>query len=68
MLVDRERDNYLRFYFRFVRPNLSFLAQQLHDLVEKRLAEQLRAFVGVTAMESFLCLLRSHRLHGRCPC
>jgi len=47
-------DNYLRFYFRFVRPNLSFLAQQLHELVEKRLAEQLRAFVGMTAFEE-LC-------------
>jgi uncharacterized protein len=47
-------DNYLRFYFRFVRPNLSFLAQQLHDLVEKRLAEQLRSFVGRTTFEE-LC-------------
>lgn len=47
-------DNYLRFYFRFVRPNLSYLAQQLHDLVEKRLAEQLRAFVGMTTFEE-LC-------------
>lgn len=47
-------DNYLRFYFRFVRPNLSFLAQQMHDLVEKRLAEQLRAFVGMTTFEE-LC-------------
>jgi len=47
-------DNHLRFYFRFVRPNLSYLAQQLHDLVEERLAEQLRAFVGMTAFEE-LC-------------
>jgi AAA+ ATPase superfamily predicted ATPase len=47
-------DNYLRFYFRFVRPNLSFLATQLHDLMEKRLAEQLRAFVGMTTFEE-LC-------------
>lgn len=47
-------DNYLRFYFRFVRPNLSYLAQQLHDLVEQRLAEQLRAFVGMTTFEE-LC-------------
>jgi hypothetical protein len=47
-------DNYLRFYFRFVRPNLSFLAQQMHSLVEERLAEQLRAFVGMTAFEE-LC-------------
>ena len=47
-------DNYLRFYFRFVRPNLSFLAQQMHDLVERRLAEQLRAFIGMTAFEE-LC-------------
>jgi AAA+ ATPase superfamily predicted ATPase len=47
-------DNYLRFYFRFVRPNLSLLAQQLHSLVEQRLAEQLRAFVGMTTFEE-LC-------------
>ena len=47
-------DSYLRFYFRFVRPNLSLLAQQLHSLVEQRLAEQLRAFVGMTTFEE-LC-------------
>jgi len=61
-------DNYLRFYFRFVRPNLPFLAQRLHEQVEKRLAEQLRAFVGMTTFED-LCrewVLRQART-GKLP-
>ena len=44
-------DNYLRFYFRFVRPNLDLISQQLFDEVEKRISEQLRAFVGMSAFE-----------------
>ena len=44
-------DNYIRFYFRFVRSNLDLIAQQLYDEVEKRVSEQLRAFVGMTAFE-----------------
>lgn len=44
-------DNYLRFYFRFVRPNLGLIAQQLYDEVEKHISEQLRAFIGMTAFE-----------------
>lgn len=44
-------DNYLRFYFRFVRSNLDLIAQQLYDEVEKRISEQLRAFIGMTAFE-----------------
>lgn len=47
-------DHYLRFYFRFVRSNLDFLAQGLYDEVERRIADQLRAFVGMTAFEE-LC-------------
>ena len=47
-------DNYLRFYFRFVRPNLGVLAQELYSQVERRIADQLRAFVGMTAFEE-LC-------------
>ena len=47
-------DNYLRFYFRFVRPNLALLAQGLYSQVEHRIAEQLCAFVGMTAFEE-LC-------------
>jgi AAA+ ATPase superfamily predicted ATPase len=47
-------DNYLRFYFRFVRPNLSLLAQGLHNELEKRIAEQLQSFIGMTAFEE-LC-------------
>jgi AAA+ ATPase superfamily predicted ATPase len=46
-------DNYLRFYFRFVRSNLDLIAQQLYDEVERRISEQLRAFVGMTAFEEF---------------
>jgi hypothetical protein len=41
-------DNYLRFYFRFVRPNLALLAQRLHNQIEQRIAEQLRAVIGMT--------------------
>jgi len=47
-------DHYLRFYFRFVRPHLNLLAQQLYDQVWDRISEQLRAFIGVTAFEE-LC-------------
>lgn len=47
-------DNYLRFYFRFVRPNLALLAQRLHDQIEQRIAEQLCAFIGMTTFEE-LC-------------
>ena len=47
-------DNYLRFYFRFVQPNSDLLAQGLHNQVERRIAEQLRAFVGMTTFEE-LC-------------
>jgi AAA+ ATPase superfamily predicted ATPase len=47
-------DHYLRFYFRFVRPNLDLLAQGLYDEVWSRIAEQMRAFVGMTAFEE-LC-------------
>ena len=44
-------DNYLRFYFRFVRPNLDMLAQELYAEVEQLISSQLRAFVGMTAFE-----------------
>ena len=47
-------DNYLRFYFRFVQPNFDLLAQGLYDQVEGRIAEQLRAFIGMTTFEE-LC-------------
>ena len=47
-------DHYLRFYFRFVRPNLDLLAQELYDEVERRIVDQLRAFIGMTAFEE-LC-------------
>lgn len=47
-------DNYLRFYFRFVQPNADLLAQGLYNQVERRIAEQLRAFIGMTTFEE-LC-------------
>jgi AAA+ ATPase superfamily predicted ATPase len=47
-------DNFLRFYFRFVHPNIHFLDRGLKDQVENRISEQLRAFIGMTAFEE-LC-------------
>jgi hypothetical protein len=47
-------DPYLRFYFRFIAPNLELVEQELTDLLWKRIAEQFRAFVGETAFEE-LC-------------
>jgi hypothetical protein len=47
-------DQYLRFYFRFVRPNLDLLAQRLYDQVWDRIREQLRSFIGMTVFEE-LC-------------
>ena len=48
------RDPYLRFYFRFIEPNLEMIELELTDLLWERIAEQSRAFVGVTAFED-LC-------------
>ncbi|MDY7075910.1 MAG: ATP-binding protein [Chloroflexota bacterium] len=47
-------DPYLRFYFRFIQPNLGLVEQELTDLLWQRIAEQFRAFVGLTAFEN-LC-------------
>jgi AAA+ ATPase superfamily predicted ATPase len=44
-------DSYLRFYFRFVRPNLDIISQELYAEVEQRISSQLRAFIGMTAFE-----------------
>jgi len=44
-------DSYLRFYFRFIAPNLPLVEQEQTELLWERIAEQLRAFVGVTAFE-----------------
>jgi hypothetical protein len=56
------RTPYLRFYFRFIEPNLGMIELELTDLLWERIAEQtaassvepFRAFVGVTAFEN-LC-------------
>jgi AAA+ ATPase superfamily predicted ATPase len=47
-------DSYLRFYFRFIAPNLNLVEQELTDLLWERMGEQFRAFVGETAFED-LC-------------
>ncbi|MEM7134721.1 MAG: DUF234 domain-containing protein [Chloroflexota bacterium] len=48
------RDSYLRFYFRFIEPNLEMIEQGLVDLLWQRMGEQFRAFIGATAFED-LC-------------
>jgi AAA+ ATPase superfamily predicted ATPase len=48
------RDPYLRFYYRFIEPQLEMVEQGLTDLLWERISEQFRAFVGVTAFEE-LC-------------
>jgi AAA+ ATPase superfamily predicted ATPase len=48
------RDPYLRFYFRFIEPNLEMIEQELYDLLWERIGEQFRAFVGATVFED-LC-------------
>lgn len=48
------RDPYLRFYFRFIEPNLDLVEQELTDVLWDRISEQFRAFVGLTAFED-LC-------------
>jgi hypothetical protein len=47
-------DPYLRFYFRFIEPNLEMIELGRADLLWERIAEQFRAFVGLTAFEE-LC-------------
>ncbi len=44
-------DPYLRFYFRFIAPNLNLVEQELTDLLWERIAGQFRAYVGATAFE-----------------
>jgi len=40
------RDAYLRFYYRFIHPNLHLVEQELGDALWKHIADNLRAFVG----------------------
>lgn len=47
-------DPYLRFYFRFIAPNADLVEQELSQVLWKRISDQFRAFVGVTAFED-LC-------------
>ncbi len=47
-------DPYLRFYFRFIAPNLHLVEQELTGVLWQRIGEQFRAFVGLTAFED-LC-------------
>jgi hypothetical protein len=48
------RDPYLRFYFRFIEPNLELIELDLTNALWQRIADQFRAFVGLTAFED-LC-------------
>ena len=48
------RDSYLRFYFRFIQPNLELIEQGFTDLLWERIGEQFRAFIGMTVFED-LC-------------
>ncbi len=48
------RDSYLRFYYRFIEPNLEMVEQELIVTLWDEISEQFRAFVGVTAFED-LC-------------
>lgn len=47
-------DPYLRFYFRFIAPNLGLIEQELTGVLWKRIAANFRSFVGLTAFED-LC-------------
>ncbi|MFZ2095406.1 MAG: ATP-binding protein [Anaerolineales bacterium] len=47
-------DPYLRFYFRFIAPNAELVEQELSAVLWDRIADQFRAFVGMTAFED-LC-------------
>ena len=47
-------DPYLRFYFRFIEPNLEMIEMGLADLLWERIGEQFRAFIGGTVFEE-LC-------------
>ena len=47
-------DPYLRFYFRFIAPNLDLVEQELSDVLWERIGDQFRAFIGATAFED-LC-------------
>jgi AAA+ ATPase superfamily predicted ATPase len=44
-------DPYLRFYFRFIAPNLDLIEQELTAVLWERMSDQFRAFVGETAFE-----------------
>ncbi|MBN1936931.1 MAG: hypothetical protein JW934_19880 [Anaerolineae bacterium] len=48
------RDPYLRFYFRFIEPNLELIELDLSDVLWQRISDEFRAFVGQTAFED-LC-------------
>ncbi|MFN8490501.1 MAG: ATP-binding protein [Caldilineaceae bacterium] len=48
------RDAYLRFYFRFIEPNLEMIEFGQADLLWERIGEQFRSFIGATAWEE-LC-------------
>lgn len=44
-------DSYLRFYYRFVEPNLELIELGRTQLLWERMSDQFRAFIGMTAFE-----------------
>lgn len=44
-------DPYLRFYFRFIEPNLELIEQGAIDILWEEIKSQLRAFIGETTFE-----------------
>lgn len=47
-------DPYLRFYFRFIQPNLELIEEELKGTLWEIISDQIRSFVGLTAFED-LC-------------
>jgi len=47
-------DPYLRFYFRFIAPNLNMVEQNLSETLWEEISDQFRAFIGATVFEE-LC-------------
>lgn len=60
-------DPYLRFYFRFIAPNLGWVEQEMTTVLWERIEEQFNAYIGATAFEELcriwmLCQARAGHL------
>jgi hypothetical protein len=60
-------DRFLRFYYRFVAPNRSRIAQGLHTALEQQFATPTRAFVGAAFEELCRTWALVQARHGRLP-